>query len=98
LNGLYRELFNIAREQARAAVARRRTLRHYGANARKHIEQALCRQLGNHLLGGVGVNLHGAGQRSARGERIARSQLATEDGLLSGEYNLLGYRHAGLDN
>jgi len=44
------------------------------------------------------VNLHRACQRSARGERVARLQLATEDGLLSGEYNLLGDWHSRMDN
>ena len=95
--GFHGQLFHLAAQQASARVARAgRRLEHYRADARPHFEQSFGGQLGDHLVGGIGMNLHGLAQGANGGKGIAGAKLAGDHGLLRGESHLFVYRDAGL--
>src|ERR1019366_10579037 len=57
---------------------------------------AFRRQLRNHFLRGIGVNLHRPSQHAHRRERVARTELAAEHGFLGGEDYLFRDGNSGL--
>jgi hypothetical protein len=53
--------------------------------------------MGDHFMGGVGVDFQRAAEHAHRWERIAGAHLAGDDRLSGGINHLLVQRHAGLE-
>jgi hypothetical protein len=66
------------------------------ADTRDDIDETFGGELGDDLLGSVGVDLRAAGESSYRRECLTGQQLSAENGFFRGEDNLIGNRSARL--